>query len=116
MYSMPALVALSFLTFFFVKGMVGVLGKERETRRLARGLESEVAALVVREKELRKDIGLLETEEGVQNEIRGKFSVTREGEYVAIIVDDRRSSTSTDNLALPWYKKFWNVIMPPYGK
>ena len=110
MYSMPALITLSLVAFFFVKGAVGILGKERESRRLAKDLKDEKAVLVEREQELKEDISRLKTEEGIQNEIRSKFSVTREGEYVAIIVDDRRLSTSTDASGPRWYKKWWNGL------
>ncbi len=70
----------------------------------------KVAMLALREQELKENIARLKTEEGINNEIREKFSVTQEGEYVAVIIDDKKTSSSTDS-ALPWYKRFWFAII-----
>lgn len=87
------------------------MSKEIESRKDSKNLEEQMNALVAREPELKESIRRLETEEGIKDEIRGKFNVTQEGELVAVIVDDRRATSSTDDSSLPWYKKFWLVIM-----
>ncbi len=90
------------------------MGKEIESRNDSKNLERKAKAMVIRESEIRENIRRLETEEGIKDEIRKKFNVTQEGEFVAIIVDDRRASTSTDSSNLPWYKKFLDAIMSFY--
>ena len=111
MYSIPSLIILLIFAFFLARGAIRVMEKERESSERARALEEKTATLILREQELEGDITRLETKEGVRSEIREKFGATEEGEYVAIIVDDRTVSTSTDSSLWPWYKKLWVAIM-----
>ena len=110
-YSVPSLILLSFVAFFIAKGAVKILGKEQESSARARELEARVSALVLREQELKEGIARLETEEGVKEEIKDRFNVTEEGEHVAIIVDEKRSATSTNASELSWYKRLLDAIM-----
>ena len=110
-YSIPSLIILSIIALILTKGALGVMNKERTSSELSKDLEEKAAALVLREQELREGVRRLETEEGIKDEIREKFSVTEEGELVAVIIDDRGASSSTDSSTLPWYKKLWLAIM-----
>lgn len=92
------------------------MDKELESSARVRDLEAEAITLMLREQELKKDIARLETEEGIKEEIKDKFNVTQEGEHIAVIVDERRSATSTDIFELSWYKRLWSVIISPYDK
>ncbi|MBI2065696.1 MAG: septum formation initiator family protein [Candidatus Zambryskibacteria bacterium] len=111
MYSIPSLILLSIIAFLLAKGAVGVMDKKRDSSELSRNLSEEAVALTLREQQLKEEVARLQTEEGVEDEIRERFSVTQEGEFVAVIVDSRNVSTSTDTSMLPWYKRLWNVIM-----
>src|SRR3989344_2399984 len=110
-YSIPSLIILSIIALILTKGALGGMNKERTSSELSKDLEEKAAALVLREQELREGVRRLETEEGIKDEIREKFSVTEEGELVAVIIDDRGASSSTDSSTLPWYKKLWLAIM-----
>ena len=110
-YSIPSLIILSIIALILTKGALGVMNKERTSSELSKDLEEKAAALVLREQELREGVRRLETEEGIKDEIREKFSVTEEGELVAVIIDDRGASSSTDSSTLPWDKKLWLAIM-----
>ena len=110
-YSLPSIIILSIIAFILTKGALGVMGKERESSGRSKDLEKKAAALVLREQELREGIARLETEEGIKGEIKEKFNVTQAGEYVAVVVDDPGAASSTDNQALPWYKRLWSAIM-----
>ena len=112
LYSVPSLVLLSALTLVLAKGAVGVLSKERLSEEQARILSEEAEALALRKNELKDDIASLETETGINEEIRRRYSVTQEGEHLAIIVDAKKSATSTDEGRKPWYKRLWAVIIP----
>lgn len=85
--------------------------KEQESRASSNELASKTTALTLRQQELKADLARLKTEEGIKSEIRERFSVTEEGELMAIIVDDDGSSSTTDRSTMPWYKKVWSVIM-----
>ena len=111
MYSFPSLALFLIFAFFLVKGAIGVVGKERESSARVSTLEEKARTLASREEELKYDISHLQTEEGIRDEVRERFSATEEGEYVAIIVDDKTVATSTDTSLWPWYKKLWNAII-----
>lgn len=110
-YSWFSIGLLLVLTFLLVRGAVGMVSKERESSR--RMEESLVRAkeLEMREAELRGNIELISTPEGVEREIREKFGVTREGEHLALVVDPQPVATSTDDMDRPWYKRLLDVIM-----
>lgn len=110
-YSIPSLILLTFFTLMFVRGAIKMVAKERESNASLKNTKDRVVALTLREQELRKDITRLGTEEGIENEIRDRFSVIEEGEHLAVIVDDKKNATSTDTNKKPWYKKLWAAII-----
>ena len=110
-YSIPSLIILSIIAFILTKGALGVMNKEWTSSERSKDLEEKAAVLVLREQELREGIARLETEEGIKDEIREKFSVTEEGELVAVIVDDQGVSNLAGDSMLPWYKRLWIAIM-----
>src|SRR4051812_24741836 len=89
MYSTPALVALAIVVVFMARGSYQVVEKMNESKTHVRDLESQVNTLKSRKVELERNINKLQTAEGVDSEIKGKFSVSKEGEKVAVIVDAR---------------------------
>lgn len=110
-YSLPLLIIFALGTFLLVKGAVRMVATERESSRRAEALKEEFAAETTRKSILERSIARLETQEGVEEEIKEKFGVVREGEHVAIIVDDRRQASSTDDYGIPWYAKLWHAII-----
>lgn len=111
MYSWLSLLALGALTFLLVKGAFGVMVKERESALRVRTLEEESTKIDSRETELREEMARLQTEEGILEEIRDKFSVTREGEYVAIIVDEKRAATTTELSTGERLRDWWQGLL-----
>lgn len=111
LYSYPSLALLTVLTFFIVKGAFGIVMIERDSAGRVGELEEQSAALNLREDKLEEEIARLQSEEGIVEAIKDKFSVTREGEYVAIIVDERTKATTTDELSQIWYERLWNAII-----
>ncbi len=110
LYSIPSLILFAVLCFFLVKGVIGIMGKERESRERVRELEDRAEMLVSRESELEGEIARLQTEEGIKEEIKEKFSVTHDGEYVAIIVDEKGKSTTTSTSTVEWLKNSWQKV------
>lgn len=110
LYSWPSIVVMALIAFFLIKGAFGVMVKERESARRVDDLEAKFGELNTRETELNEDISRLGTERGVEEEIRDKFSVTREGEFVAIIVDERRKATNTEMTTGERIKSWWQSL------
>ena len=111
LYSWPSLVIILTVTFFLLKGAIKVLNKEYESAGRSRSLEEKAVALVLREKEIKADLARLQTEEGIKEEIKDRFSVTEDGEYVAIIVDEKNNAEDNEKSKWPWYKRLWNAII-----
>ncbi|MCR4279328.1 MAG: septum formation initiator family protein [Candidatus Zambryskibacteria bacterium] len=116
LYSYPSLIVMAVICFFLVRGAVGVMLKERASANKVEELEAQSEALESREAELNSEIARLETPEGIVEEIRDKFSVTREGEYVAIIVDDRPKATTTEKSASERFKEWWEKLMRIFSR
>ena len=110
-YSFPSLIVLAAICFFLVKGAVGIMKIERESAQRVSELEGQTASLKMRETNLRSQISKLQSEEGIIEEIKRKFSAPREGEHVAIIVDDRNASSSDEDSQKIWYQRLWAVII-----
>ena len=107
LYSWPSLLLLALIAFFLAKGAVGMIIKERQSAERVAGLEEKSGALALREESVGEGIKRLQTEEGILEEIKEKFSVTREGECVAIIVDDTPKTAITGTSTAEWLKGRW---------
>ena len=67
--------------------MWGVFQKERETQVKKEQRAAVLTEIEQRERVLAEEIDRLNTERGVEEEIRSKFDVARKGEQVLVIVD-----------------------------
>ncbi len=101
---------MALFTFLLAKGAVGVMIKERGSAQRVASLETKSLELEKREVELVSEIKRLETPEGVEKEIREKYNVAQEGEYMAIIVDERKKATTTDKTAGERIKGWWKDL------
>lgn len=115
MYSWPALLALLALAVLLVQGSAGVVKKQVESASRVRELESTAADLRERSRKLEENIGLLDTEKGIVEEIREKFNVSGEGEHVAVIVDEEIKATSTERQVEKPSGKWWKVFGGLWG-
>jgi cell division protein FtsB len=113
LYSLPMLALLAAFTAFLAKGAFGIMKIERRSAERVGSLEAEALVLDNRRRELNGEIERLKTDEGIMEEIREKFSVARDGEHVAIIVEEKTrggEKAAEDS----WYKRFWNAIISIY--
>ena len=101
------LIILGFLVIWLSFNVFNMYKKERDTR-LRRIEQREVLdELKGREKSLADEIERLSTERGIEEEVRSKFEVGREGEQVIIIVDNPEEE-NTDKKDMK--KTFWQKI------
>ena len=96
----------------FTYNMIGLVGKERETARKKDLILSNIETLRNREKTLNSDIEKLKTEEGVEETIRDKYQVVKEGEKMVVIVDNEKKETSVvvetkEHGFIPWLKNLF---------
>ncbi len=88
LYSKVTLIILALLVIWLSFNVFSMYKKERDTR-LRRIEQREVLdELEGREASLKEEIERLSTERGIEQEVRSKFEVGKEGEEVVIIVDN----------------------------
>lgn len=106
-YSKPTLIIFGLLVIWLSFNVFSMYKKERDTR-LKRIEQREVLdELEGREESLREEIERLSTERGIEEEVRSKFEVGREGEKVFIIVDNPEDENSNNKEIK---KTFWQKI------
>ena len=97
MYSTPILLVLAVFCVIFIKSTINIYQKKIESEHNMKAYNDKVTALQNRGKILDEDIAKLTTKVGIEREIKEKFDVTEDGEYVAIIVDSKdNTATNTE--------------------
>lgn len=89
MHSRPVLALLGILVFIFAWGVIGFTGKMRVTVENKKIAENKVAELEKEKEKLSSDIAKLKTEDGVEESIRAKFGLAKEGEGIIVVVEDK---------------------------
>jgi len=92
--------------------MVGLVKKERETTKKRDLMLSNIETLRNREKVLNSEIEKLKTEEGVEEIIRDKYQVVKEGEKMVVIVDENKEVITLVEKDMKhgfvnWFKSFF---------
>ena len=90
-YGKTMVLVLIFVLALIVRGSWGMYEKSVEAGQKRDKALGELKVLTTREEELSNDISHLSTERGIEEAIRTKFMVAKEGERVIIVND------STDN-------------------
>ncbi len=109
--SRPVLLLLGILVLIFVWGMIGFLGKMQVTMENKKIAESKFLELQKEKDTLSKAISKLNTDSGVEESIRDKFPVVKDGEGMIVIVDDKapvkapeQESNGFINFFKNWFK------------
>ena len=77
---------------FFARSTFTLWQKERDTKKTVDTLKNELETLAAKEKNLSSRVASLKTERGVEEAIRDKFKVVKEGEGVIVVVDQNKPS------------------------
>ena len=92
LHSRPVLAVLGILVLVFAYGVIGFMGKMTVTKENKKIAENKVAELEKQKEKLSVDIDKLKTGEGVEESIREKFGLAKEGEGVIVIVEDENTA------------------------
>ncbi len=111
LYSTPVLVILLIVTGLIIHSTYKIVQKYRESAGYVDALKQKANDLASREIQLKGDITRLGTDEGIDTEIKEKFNVSKEGERVAIIVDQANNSSNTATSTEHWWKRLWGSII-----
>lgn len=88
-HSRPVLFLLGILVLFFAWGVVGFFGKMAVTKQNKKIAENKIIQLEKEKEKLSSDIAKLKTESGVEESVREKFGLAKEGENLIIVVEDK---------------------------
>ena len=108
-WSSPLVLVVLLILFVFLAYKVIILIEvEKETDHKKILAQKEIEILWGREKSLNEDIAKMQTEEGIEDTIRGKFQVTKPGEKMITIVDEQdKNDEIKENLR---QHNFWEWI------
>ncbi|MCX6717598.1 MAG: septum formation initiator family protein [Candidatus Taylorbacteria bacterium] len=106
-YSRITIFVLFVVVIFLLRAVYDIYKKERVSFKSVASVEENYNDLKNRQSMLKSEIERLNTDKGVEEEIRSKFSVSKPGETVVVIVDNS-SNTSTDSENTG--QSFWQKI------
>ena len=95
LYAKPTIICLIAILGFMAKGAWGMYEKSATSNTNKERAQEELAALLVREKILNQDIIDLSSDRGVDEKIRERFMVAKEGESVMVIANPKVEKTYT---------------------
>jgi len=107
MQSKPFLIFFGVLILFFIFSMFGFMNKMEDTSKNRKIAEDRILELEKSKEKLNSEISKLKTEKGVEESIREKFGLAKEGENMILVVDEKNPlevQKEEDN------KGFWSTI------
>lgn len=107
--SWPVIILLCLFLAVFTWGVVGFMGKMSATRENRRVAENKLAELQSERTRLSTEIANLKTERGVEENIREKFGLGKEGEDLIVVVDDQTKPVEAP-VAQGWFASFWDKL------
>lgn len=107
-YSPLVFIVLVVIFVFMARAVWKVYGHERVSSQDREKIEADLVAAQRRIESLKKQVGTLDTAQGVDDEIRAKFNVSKVGEGVAVIVNgtDTLSTSTVSMQDKSWWQKF----------
>jgi cell division protein FtsL len=95
MQSKPFLVFLGIIIIIFIFSTIGFMGRMEETINNRKMLQDKIAELEKSKNNLNSEISQLQTPQGIEENIREKFGLAKDGENMIMVVDDT-STTETN--------------------
>jgi len=107
LYAPITILVLAILLVFLVRGAIGAYKDERASRKELQNSQQSSAELSKRETFLQSEIERLGSDRGLEEELRNKYPVAKEGESVVIIVEPKEE----DNDSAPAQTSgFWSNL------
>ena len=109
-FSWVTILSLVFVMFILTKGVFGMYQKNVRASERAQDALIELAKVEKREASLSKSLGHIKTSRGVEEELRRKFDVSREGEHLLVIVD-KEVEPEAEQEASSWFGGLWRKLV-----
>lgn len=103
LYSRAAFCLLVLLGLLLGRSVAGVWWRSRGVEVERQTVAAELEALETRKRDLLQSIASLETDRGVEAELRSKFLVARPGEQVITVIYSEASSSATSTAG--WWRR-----------
>ena len=91
MQSKPILIFLGVVVLVFAWSVFGLVSRMQETMRNKKVVQDKIENLQKEKEKLISDINKLETDKGMEENIREKFGLAKDGEGMVVVVDDKNT-------------------------
>lgn len=91
-YSKATILVLFFVSIVLIIGLFSIVPKERETRKNKDLVLNALGSMRDQSTSLASEIESLKTEDGIEEKIREKYRVVKEGEGLIVIVDEKNDN------------------------
>ena len=112
-YSPFTLFLIFVVLLILLRALWGVYKKEQTSEQYLEQEQQQLTSITSRQKELAQSVDYLKTDAGVEAEIRSKFRVVRDGESIAVLIDNDASTTpktATTTVQKSWWRSFWDSV------
>lgn len=111
-YSPLSIIILFCLLLFSIYKVINLIKIEKETSYKKEKVLDKIDDLEKRKLDLNKEITKMNTEQGIEEAIRDRFNVIKEGEKVLVIVDNKeedllKEKTEVDHSFWGWLKNLF---------
>lgn len=113
-YSKWVLIVLLVLIILVLNGLISISSKQKSSREDMDQVNIKKAELQGRYNSLSSKVDELNTNEGLEKEIRSKFDVVKPGESVIMVVDKEIPAPIPEETSV--IKKLWNGVVGVFKK
>ena len=108
LYSPVSLIVLAVIAVVLVRGAWNVYEKESSSGDYLDQARTELAKVTATQQDLAASVAELQTQQGIEADIRHKFRVVKPGEQIAVIVDGPASDSAVVATSTPgfWARLF----------
>lgn len=117
LYSPVVISGLLVICILVTIAAIGMYQKSREARANKLQAQTEYNALIAQEANLENGISKLETTEGIEENLREKYRVGKEGEHLVVITTDAgNKKIAEEQLAEMTKESWWIKVKGFFGK
>lgn len=107
--SWPVIIFLGVILLGFAWGVIGFMGKMSATSENRQVAMAKLAELESKKERLNTELAKLETESGVEANIREKFGLAKEGEGLIVVVEDKNKAEIKEEHS-NWFTSFFKNL------
>jgi cell division protein FtsB len=108
--SKVALMFLTALILFFAYNVFNLVNKMKDTIKNRKIAENKIEELQKQKTELLENIDKLKTDKGVEENIRDKFGLAKEGEGMIVVVDEKKADEKIEEDSGGFFSRIINYF------